>query len=184
LQVSNIKRTGVDIHAKYARIEEGTHNDPARSRLRELDLLIINGGVGSLGRTCLFLDNNSKYNISQDIDRVRLKSPEKAFFVAVYLNSKFGIEQIERFTKGVSGQTKIGFDHVYNIKIPELPNKVLNNIKNEYKKMADFHDKAMQAKKSGNETEYKKNIKKAEQMLKELIDRTEALIHGERDDVI
>lgn len=184
LQVSNVRRTGIDIHAKYARIKAGTHNDPSRSRLKVLDLLIINGGVGSLGRTCLLLDESLEYNISQDIDRIRLKLPNKSFFVAVYLNSQFGLEQIERFTKGVSGQTKIGFDHVYYIRIPELPNSILDHIETEYKKMSEFHDKAMKAKKSGNEAEYKKHIAKTEQMLKDLVARTEAVIRGEREDVI
>lgn len=184
LQVSNVRRTGIDVYVKYARIKSGSHNDPIRSRLKELDILLINGGVGSLGRACLALDKDTKYNISQDIDRVRLKVPEQAFYVSVYLNSHFGIEQIERFTKGVSGQTKIGFDHVYSIRIPKLPTGVLKNIESEYRKMAISHDKAMQAKKDGNEAEYKKHIEKADKLLKDLIARTEAVIRGERDDVI
>ena len=42
----------------------------------------------------------------------------------------------------------------------------------------------MDAKKNNQEAEYKKNIEIAEKMLKDLIAKTEAVIRGERKDVI
>jgi hypothetical protein len=184
LQVSNIRLTGVDIHKQYARIAERSHNDPERSRLEKNDILLINGGVGSLGRACMLVEKNIEYNISQDIDRIRLKNKKQGAYVTVFLNSYFGQKQIERFTKGVSGQTKIGFDHVKSIQIPIMDVVVQKNIESEYKKMSAYHDKAMEAKKNNNETEYKKNIETAEKMLKDLVSKTEAIIRGERKDVI
>lgn len=185
LQVSNIRITGIDIYKKYARIKENSYNDPERSRLKELDLILINGGVGSLGRACLVVNmGNKKFNISQDIDRIRFQEPSMGFYITTFLNSKYGQRQLKRYTKGVSGQTKIGFDHVRSIKVPILSDGVSKNIESEYKKMSSYHDKAMEAKKKGNEKEYKKNIEIAEKMLKDLISRTEAVILGERDDVV
>jgi len=42
----------------------------------------------------------------------------------------------------------------------------------------------MKTKKNNNEAEYKKNIEIAEKMLKDLIVKTGAVIHGERKDII
>lgn len=183
LQVSNITLTGIDIFEKFALVKSGSHNDPPRSRLQENDILLLNGGVGSIGRSCVLLKKDKEYNISQDIDRIRVKEINP-IFLSVFINSFFGQKQIERFQKGVSGQTKIGFDHVKSIKIPILPFSVQSNIENKYKKMAAYHDRAMEAKSKGHDTIYKKNINKAETMLKELIEKTEAVIRGERKDVV
>jgi hypothetical protein len=50
--------------------------------------------------------------------------------------------------------------------------------------MAVYHNKAMEAKAKGNKAGYGKNIEIAENMLRELIAKTEAVIRGERKDVI
>ena len=42
----------------------------------------------------------------------------------------------------------------------------------------------MEAKSKGNEADYKENIEIAELMLKDLITKTEAVIRGEREDVV
>jgi len=183
LQVSNIRNTGLDYYIKYSRIKAGSYNDPQRSRLKPSDVLLINGGVGSLGRACVAL-NKDECNISQDIDRLRLKNNSQCFYIAVFLNSFFGKTQIERFTKGVSGQIKIGFDHVRSILIPILKDRQLKNIEIEYKKMSVFHDKAMGAKKNEDEKLYRENIDKAEKMLKELILKTELVITGKLNDIV
>ena len=183
LQVSNITLTGIDIYEKFATVDEDGHNDPQRSRLKTKDILLLNGGVGSLGRSCILLQNDKIYNISQDIDRIRVKGINPVY-VSVFINSFFGKKQIERFQKGVSGQTKIGFEHVKCIEIPLLHDFIQSHIETEYKKMARYHDKAMEAKSKCNEVVYKKNIEKAETMLKKLIAKTEAVIRGDRKDVI
>lgn len=183
LQVSNITSTGIDVFAKFALVDSGSHNDPPRSRLKENDILLLNGGVGSIGRSCVLLKKDKEYNISQDIDRIRVQGVNP-IYVSVFMNSFFGQKQIERFQKGVSGQTKIGFDHVKSLRIPILPDIIQSHIKSEYKKMASHHDKAMEAKAKSNESLYQKNIETAEEMLKDLIAKTEAVIRGEREDVV
>lgn len=50
--------------------------------------------------------------------------------------------------------------------------------------MSAYHDKAMEGKKKSDEDAYKKNIETAEKMLKDLIARTEAVIRGDKKDVI
>jgi hypothetical protein len=183
LQVSNITLTGIDLIAKFALVDSGSHNDPHRSRLKENDILLLNGGVGSLGRSCVLLKKDNEYNISQDIDRIRVNGIEPTF-VSIFINSFFGQKQIERFQKGVSGQTKIGFDHVKSIRIPIIPPKIQSHIRKQYEKMGSYHNKAMEAKLKNNDSDYKKNIQIAEPLLKELIEKTEAVIRGERKDII
>ena len=50
--------------------------------------------------------------------------------------------------------------------------------------MSKFHDKTMEAKKKGDEKGYKENLEIAEKMLRDLIEKTEQVIRGEKDDVI
>lgn len=183
LQVSNIQITGVDTVSKFALIKENSHNDPARSRLKELDLLLINGGVGSIGRSCVFVTKVGEFNISQDVDRIRFKNPHLSFYITVYLNSVYGKSQIERYTKGVSGQTKFGFDQVRSVIIPLIKDDVLKNIEKEYRTIAQYHDSAMKSKKKGDEKGYRENLETAEKMLKDLIKKTEEVIEGKREDV-
>lgn len=86
-------------------------------------------------------------------------------------------------SKGV-GAPKLPFDEIKAIKIPMLPEAIQSHIESEYKRMYQYHDKAMEAKEKGNDAGYKKNIEIAETMLKELIAKTEAVIRGERKDVV
>lgn len=184
LQVSNIQKTGVDTFSSFALIKGNSYNDPPRSRLKELDLLLINGGVGSIGRSCVLVNKEKEYNISQDVDRIRFTNPIFGFYVAVFLSSLFGRLQIERYTKGVSGQTKFGFEHVRSITIPILTTDILKNIEKKYREMSTHHHKAIEAKKKDDKKEYKTNLEIAESILKDLITNTEAVIKGERSDVI
>ena len=182
IQTINIQDTGINYEVKKAKIKSGSHNDPPRSRLKNGDLLMGNSGMGGLGKATLFLDKKRKVNISQDIDILRFKKINP-HFVATYLKTAFGNKQIWTRSKGV-GAPKIAFDEVKAIKIPELSESIQKNIESGYKKMSALHDKAIEAKKKGDEAGYKKNIEKAEAMLRELIARTEAVIRGERNDVI
>lgn len=183
LQVSNIQTTGVDTISKYALIREGSHNDPTRSRLKELDLLLINGGVGSIGRSCVLVKKDKEFNISQDVDRIRFKNPKHSFYISIYLNSIYGKSQIERYTKGVSGQTKFGFEQVRSIVVPLLPENVLKGIESAYRDIAKYHQIALDAKTKNNEDGYRENLGIAEKILKGLVKKTEEVIEGKREDV-
>lgn len=181
LQVVNITPTGIDKSIRDDKVEEGGNNDPPRSRLRPGDLLLVNQGVGSLGKTVVFL-NRGKVNVSQHIDVIRMRGLSP-FYASIYLQTRFGALQIERFNSGVSGQINITFDQIKSIKIPVLPDSIQQSIEDEYKKMSKFHGKATGAKEKGDEKGYKENLETAEKMLRDLIARTEAVIRGERKDV-
>jgi restriction endonuclease S subunit len=182
IQTINITLTGIDYFIKEAFIDEGSHNDPERSRIKYRDVLLGNAGMGGLGKCVIFLSRSVKVNISQDIDILRVKNINP-FYVTVFLKSEFGNSQIWVRSKGVSAP-KLPFDEIKAIKIPILSDTVQSHIETGYKQMSAYHDKAMEAKAKGDESLYQKNIETAEKMLKELIAKTEAVIRDEREDVV
>lgn len=189
IQVVNVLNTGVNFEAGDSSKHYAKKNgfaDPERSRLKDGDVLLISGATGSIGRACVLSNLPESTNISQDINLIRLNPGSRVikYYFTIFLLSLFGKSQLEKFSKGVSGQIKVGFDHIKAIKIPILPGSVQKNIESEYKKMSVYHDKAMDAKKKDDESGFKKNIEVAEKMLKDLIAKTEAVIRGERKDVI
>lgn len=180
LQVINITPIGIDTVVRDDKVEENSNNDPPRSRLKVNDLLFVNQGVGSLGKTTIFL-RDGKFNISQHIDVIRLKDISP-FYVCVYLQTRFGNLQIERFNSGVSGQINITFDQIKSIVIPVIPEVVQKNIELNYKNMAS-HQLNVELKINRNTNKYAENVKSVQKMLKNLIKKTEEVIEGKREDV-
>ena len=170
----------------YSEIKECSKNAYERLKytaVKQHDILISCAGVGGVGkgRTCLISHEPKTKSCTGDVFIIRLKKLNP-FLVYVLLNSNIGKDQILRNKSGV-GTVNINSEQALSLKIPMMPNKVQSHIEAEYKKMAVFHDKAMEAKAKGDEAGYKKNIETAEAMLKDLIARTEAVIRGEREDV-
>lgn len=194
LQVSNIQNTGIDVYKKFARIEAGSYNDLKRSRLSKEDLLLINSGVGSIGRCCAAVKKIGKANVSQHIGRIVIRHLDPAF-VAVFLLSKYGSAQLQRATKGVSGQVYFEFDQVRSVLIPIFPAQFQKAIRKEYEKMSSWHNRAMARKKeliqkkglsnkeAEKDLEYRQLIGTAERILKELIAQTERIIEGKQDGI-
>jgi len=182
IQATNMVNTGLDFSRSVSYIKKGSWLDPKRSRVNENDILLGERGVASTGRVVVIHRNMGLMNISQIIALIRLKEINP-FYVGIFLKSFFGQGQIKRLQSGI-GPAKLVFDEIKSIKIPILPDAVQKNIESEYKKMSKYHDKAIEAKKNNDEAEYKRNIETAEKMLKDLIAKTEAVIRGERKDVI
>jgi len=187
LQVINLRPTGIDFFIRNDKVEEGSRNDPERSRLKPGQILLSRTSFPEMdtliGRCIVVPKTIGKANVSEDIDVITLKDEFSPEAICTFLKTKYGQGQIHRKKKGVKS-IKINFDEICSIKVPLFSDTVSSHIKTEYEKMAGYHSKAMEAKASGNETGYKRNIKKAEAMLKELIAKTEAVIRGERKDVI
>lgn len=184
INVVDIVSTGISwidckriISSHYKRIQ--------RAEPKKGDLIFVRSGKGSIGKSTVFvgIPIEEKIGISGHLNTVRLKNIN-AYYIEVFLKSFFGQLQIERFESGTSQQTDFRQESFAAIKIPLLKNTVQAHIETEYKKMSTYHDKAMEAKAEGNETKYKKNIEIAEAMLKDLIAKTEAVIQGEREDVV
>ena len=178
LKSESISDTGIlDYKVRY--VTPNAYERLKRSQPEIDDLLIAFGG--SIGKICLISKPIGKA-ITCDlcIFRTRKMNP---YYIYVYLKSYFGITQMNYIKNGVAVE-HLNSDEFLTIKIPIIPEKVQNHIETEYKKMSQYHDKAMETKKKGDEEEYKKNIEIAERMLKDLTTKTEAVIRGERKDVI
>ena len=154
-----------------------------RAMPREGDLLLARSGVGGIGKNKITIFNKPiRACVSCFVDILRLKDISP-YYVLLFWKGIYGWSQINRIINGV-GTVNISFDEIRSIKIPILPEKIQANIESEYKKMSVYHDRAMEAKAKNDEANYKKNIEIAEKMLKDLISKTEAVIRGERKDVL
>jgi hypothetical protein len=158
LQVRNLRRTGIDPYETASEkrfIAEGSYNDLLRSRIQAGDLLIVNSGVGSLGR-CSVLPDEFPYkliNISQDITRIVLNRicPE---WCCIYLQTDLGAHQIVRLASGVSGQIKIDFDELKSIEVVVPPDEYQQVFAQGMNQMHAYHLRALQARSTADESEY------------------------------
>ena len=184
ISVVDIKKTGINYNS-LRHIVESHYKRISGAQPNYGDILIVRSGAGSIGKSSIYLNKPSgpKVGITGHINTLGFKEIN-SFYIEVFLKSVFGQSQIERFESGVSGQTEFTQDSIAELKIPILSTNVQKNIENQYKNMTIFHDNAMEELKNQNESEYKKNIEVAEKMLKDLITKTEAVIRGERNDVI
>jgi len=178
----NVLNTGIDIPNIFWTPLNG-NLDGSQYRVKTGDIVMNKSGTGTFGRITAIVNSPGKMVVSQDTMRIRIQNIN-IFYVVVYFLSKFGVNQIDRVTSGVSGQVHIDFDDIRSIKIPLIPDNIQQNIEAEYKIMHVYHERAMKYKKEKKDNLYQKNISTAEQMLKELIQKTEEVIEGKRKDVI
>jgi len=184
-QVRNLRRTGLDLwETPYQRrfIGEGSHNDLLRSRLQAGDIVIVNSGVGSLGRCAVVPEDIGLANISQDIDRIVVNGirPE---WVVVFIQSRYGAGQLERWLAGVSGQVKIDFDEIRALQIPVPAPEVQMAVAAAYRQMAHYHSQAVAARDRGDEMTADRWASIALGLLETLILQVEELIERRRTDI-
>jgi hypothetical protein len=200
LQTRNITPTGVDVHERSARVRAGSWNDPLRSRLDSEDVLLVNSsrfaaGVRPIGKVLAILHDPGPMNISQDIDKIRLKGLDPAY-AATFILGRYGNSQVTRICSGV-GSVKINFDEVRSIVIPIVPQALQSQVRTEYLKVGQHHETAMEAKgamlkagEHGNEAaqqhygaEYERSLGIAEGLLNDLIHQVEEVIEGKRTEI-
>lgn len=184
ISVVDINFTGIN-YTDLKQIIESHYKRIVSAQPNYGDVLIVRSGAGSIGKSAIFLGQpkSKKIGITGHINTLGFKKINP-FFIEVFLKTYFGQSQIERYENGVSGQTEFTQDSIAEIKIPLISDAIQKNIESKYKNMSVYHDKAMEAKKKGNEAEYKKNLETAEKMLNDLIARTEAVIRDERKDIV
>ncbi len=173
--------TGIDV-SLGRNVPINGKGDKPNKRTSVNDLLFVRSGVGCAGRTAVVSESSKNCVLGGHIFRVVLKDIAPSV-VHVWLKTIFGQNVLHRLKAGV-GALVLDEGDIKSILIPEFPETLKKHIDDEYRKVAIFHDKAMEAKAKGNEAGYKKNIDIAEAMLKELISMTEAVIRGEREDVV
>lgn len=172
--------TGIN-HADINYCSDNAFQRLKRTQLRIGDILFAGSGIGAIGRVGI-VDKVSKKSCVGDLFIIR--DPKiNSYYLYIFLLTIFGQLQIEKIYHGIQS-AKISTSEIGEIKIALISDKIQSHIETEYKKLASYHNKAMEAKAKGNKVGYMKNIEIAENMLKELIAKTEAVIRGERKDVI
>lgn len=179
IQVINVLNTGIDFtkgdKSKLYAKKNGI-GDPGRSRLKLKDIVLLSGATGSLGRCTVVNYLPEESNVSQDVNIIRLKDDSEIMpeYLVLFMLSKFGQSQLEKFSKGVSGQIKVTFDHIKSIKIPVLPAEIQENLAKSYDKILNLHNEA--TKKCYDSDFYKQKLKTASKLLDDLVKRVETTI--------
>lgn len=171
--------TGLN-HADINYCSDNAFQRLKRSQLQADDILFAGSGIGAIGRVG-FVDKVSKKSCVGDLFIIR-EPIINNYYLYVFLLTVFGQAQIEKIYHGIQS-AKISTPEIGEIKIALITDKIQSHIEAEYEKMAVYHNKAMEAKAKGNDAGYRKNIEIAENMLRELIAKTEAVIRGERKDI-
>lgn len=179
---ANLLFTGYDI-SKIPHCTENAFGRMSRARPLRLDLLLGGFGMGPTGKSIVLWQKPSPKAIVGNIFILRTKDKYSSFVLDVFFKSVFGQGQLNRVKVGVA-INKLSNDQITSILVPLFSPSQVQFIESEYKKMSAYHDKAMDTKKKGDEAGYTKNIETAEKMLKDLIAKTEAVIRGEREDII
>lgn len=188
LQVQNILRTGIDPYASPEQkrfVQKDSYNDPARSRVYPGDLLLVNSGIGSLGR-CAVITDQYPYrliNISQHLTRIVLNkiSPE---WCCIYLQSTYGAHQIIRLASGVSGQIYIDFKEIGQIVVPVPKVAVQRFFQEGYRKVVEYHLRALDAEAANDESGFERNLHIALGIQEMLIWQLEQLMERRQDNPV
>ena len=183
---ANLDPIGFDFFKKMTYIaKDDDRNAPDKKPILG-DILLARDGVGCIGRNILFLEKDSQnYIISDHVDIIRLKGINP-YYVYVYLQTKYGKDQIERTYHGV-GSPGIHFHHIKSLLIPELPKHFQKKIENQYKKIYSLNIESLKIKENlirkglnNDEAEknelYKDRLERAKKELSNLVQQVEDFI--------
>ena len=180
IEVEHIKNTGIYFYDTRF-VMEKQYNRLKRVELIGDSILLVRSGA-TIGKVAIVTKIYDRAIVNGHINRIIVKNISP-YYMTAFLKTKFGQLQLKMMQRGVA-QPELNYDEIGFIQVPILSTSIQKNIESEYKKMSNYHDKAMEAKKNNDEAGYKKNIETAEKILKDLIAKTEAVIRGERKDVI
>jgi len=108
-----------------------------RTIIKEGDILVtIKGKIGNFA--VVNFDPKKKYNINQDVGRIKLKKGFNQYYISAFLNSIFGKWQSSKFATGQINPF-LGLGNLEKIKIPLLPQpfqeKIETLVKDSYSKL-------------------------------------------------
>ena len=119
-------------------IDEKVNEILKNSRVHENEVLLAMSG--KVGDAAVVVDIPSRLNSNQDIVKIKLKKEYSPYFLAVFLNSKFGRLQVLRLPVG-SVQQHIFLWQTKSLLIPKFPKTFVVNIENLYKSaLNEFQD--------------------------------------------
>lgn len=130
IRAENIKEGYIDF-SDTMYIDRDVHEILKKSKVREGQILLAMSGT--IGNAALAYKIPKYLNSNQDIAKITLKRKYSPFYVAAFLNSKYGKLQTQREIVG-SVQQHVFLWQIKNIKIPILTKNVTLKIENVYKK--------------------------------------------------
>lgn len=174
--------TGYDIY-NIPRCSKNAYDRMERAQVYQYDVLLGGFGMGPTGKSVLLLHKPADKAIVGNIFIIRTSPNYNPFVLDTFFKCKYGQAQFNRYKTGVAFNS-LSNDEIRYLLVPNFSAKIVSQIEEGYKKMYEYHDKALEARAKGNEAGYKENVEIAELILKDLIARTEAVIRGEREDVV
>lgn len=180
IEVENIIDTGINFHntrfvmkKQYERLK--------RVSLKVNSILIVRSGA-TIGKIALVPKQfNEKAIINGHVNIFSVKNINPSF-VVIFMKTVYGQMQLDRLKRGVA-QPELNYAEINSVLIPIIENNIQIQIEERLAILTLIHEKAMEARVEGKEIEYKDNLTKAQELLKDLVIKTEAVIRGERENV-
>jgi len=133
LVAENIKDGFIDYdNVRY--IDESVDEILKKSRVKENQVLL--GMSGSVGEAAIARLLPAKTNSNQDIVKITLKESFSPYFLAIFLNSKYGKSQVLRLPVG-SVQQHIFLWQTKSLLVPTFPDSFINEVEQLYKNALD-----------------------------------------------
>lgn len=124
LMTQNIRHNYIDWNnIRY--IDEASHNMLYKSHCKKGQVLVTMAGE-YLGRVAVY-DQDFICSSNQAIAKVDLQDGVSPYYVATFLNSRYGQNQINRF-KTVTGQPNINMALIKSLMIPNLSDKIIKAV--------------------------------------------------------
>ncbi len=112
-------------------IDEKVDEILQKSRVNDGQVLLSMSG--SVGNAAVAVNTPQRLNSNQDIVKITLKKAYSPFFLAAFLNSKYGRSQVLRLPVG-SVQQHIFLWQTKTLMVPILPREVIGSIENIYQR--------------------------------------------------
>lgn len=146
LMTQNIRHNYIDWNnIRY--IDEASHNMLHKSHCKKGQVLVTMAGE-YLGRVAVY-DQDFICSSNQAIAKVDLQDGVSPYYVATFLNSRYGQNQINRF-KTVTGQPNINMALIKSLMIPLLSDRIINAVEKivvssnkMFQQADDFYHEAM-----------------------------------------
>ena len=195
LKVRNVLNTGLDLSDVDYVSPDSPANAPSK-RVQRGDLLLIRSGVGSIGRNVVVISPINAC-ITGHLYRVPIENVSPVF-VSIFLKTRYGWGQLERYWSGVSGQVEIDREDVKRMLVPMMSKNIQDAIEKQFlSAITNYHTAAIEAKlgmlkaqRQGNvaasqryQQQYKLNLEAAKAMLNDLIHQVEEIIEGKRTEI-
>jgi hypothetical protein len=137
---SNCIRNGyIDTSLARSTHRENYNRNKSRAGVQRDDILINSTGDGTIGRVAVY-NYDFPAVVDGHITIVRFKDKELAWYVAAYLMTDEGQNQIYRYVNGSSGQVEIYPQDIERIWVKPATKEKIHKIYNKYKDACDKHD--------------------------------------------